>query len=212
MFDETERKVLRPLPESEFPMFETGRRKVDVTGCIAVHQNFYSVPYQYICKEVIVHFNKDWVKALDAQTHAVLIMHKTLLGKGKVSSVQSCKPPYANRPKEQQEMYYYRRAVAIGKNCGRLVEHFLMSDEYRGILRVRGILRLAASIDKQVFEEACGDALKYNVQRFSQIKTLCLSIMTARPAAPVQQLTQSHECIRDIDEYQKHFNRMVEQV
>lgn len=212
MFDETERNALLPLPESEFPMFETGRRKVDVTGCVAVHQNFYSVPFQYIYKEVIVHFNKDWVKVLDAQTHAVLIVHRTLLGKGKVSAVQSCKPPYANRPKEQQEMYYCRRAAVIGKNCERLVEHFLMSDEYRGILRVRGILRLAESIDKPVIEEACGDALKYNVQHFSQIKTLCLSIMAARPAVPAPQLTQSHECIREINEYQNHFNRMVEQV
>ena len=109
-------------------------------------------------------------------------------------------------------MYYCRRAAIIGKNCERLVERFLIRDEYRGILRVRGILRLAESIDKPVIEEACGDALRYNVQRLSQIKTLCLSIMSTRPAAPAPQLTQSHECIRDINEYQNHFNRMVEQV
>jgi hypothetical protein len=126
--------------------------------------------------------------------------------------VQSCKPPYANRPKEQQEMYYCRRAAIIGKNCERLVEHFLMNDEYRGILRVRGILRLAESIEKPVIEEACGDALKYNVQHFSQIKTLCLSILATRPAAPAARLTQSHECIRNVDEYQNYFNRMVDQL
>jgi hypothetical protein len=75
---------------------------------------------------VLVHFNKDWVKVLDAQTHALLIVHKTLEGKGKLSVQQSCKPPYANRPKEQQEMYYCRKAAVIGKNCERLVEHFLV--------------------------------------------------------------------------------------
>jgi hypothetical protein len=87
-----------------------------------------------------------------------------------------------------------------------------MSDEYRGILRVRGILRLADSIDKTVVEEACGDALKFNMHSFSQIKTLCLSIIASRPAIKTPELTQSHECIRDIDEYQNHFNRMVDQV
>jgi transposase len=212
MFDETERNALLQLPESEFPIFETGRRKVDVTGCVAVRQNFYSVPYQYLCKEVIVHFNKDWVKVFDKQTHAVLIVHKTITGKGKVSFQQHCKPPYANRPKEYQELYYCRRAAVIGKNCVRLVEQLLMSDEYRGILRVRGILRLADSIDKTVVEEACGDALKFNMHSFSQIKTLCLSIIASRPAIKTPELTQSHECIRDIDEYQNHFNRMVDQV
>jgi len=211
MFDETERNALLPLPESEFPMFETGRRKVDVTGCIAVHQNFYSVPYEYICKEVIVHFNNDWVKALDTKTHAVLVVHKTLIGKGKASVQQHCKPPYANIPKEHQEMYYCRKGAIIGKNCERLLEHLLMTDEYRGILRVRGILRLTDSIDKAIIEEACGDALKFNMHSYPQIKALCLSILSSRPVASTPQLTQSHECIRSIDEYQNHFNKMVEQ-
>lgn len=210
MFDETERDALQPLPASEFPMFETGKRKVDVTGCVAIQQNFYSVPYQYICKEVLVQFNKSWVKVLDARTHAVLIVHNTLVGKGKASVHQHCKPPYANRPKEQQELYYCRRAAVIGKNCERLVEYLLMSDEYRGILRVRGILRLSESIDYAVLEEACCDAMKLNMHRFPQIKSLCLSILSARPKEPSQKLTQSHECIRELDEYQTHFNRMVE--
>lgn len=212
MFDETERNALQPLPEAQFPMFETGRRKVDVTGCIAIRQNFYNVPYEYICKEVIVHFNNDWVKALDTKTHAVLVVHKTLAGKGKASVQQQCKPPYANRPKEQQEMYYCRKALAIGKNCERLMEHLLMTDEYRGILRVRGILRLADSINKTIIEEACGDALRFNMHSYPQIKALCLSILSSKPPAPTLQLTQSHECIRNIEEYQNHFNKMVEQV
>lgn len=212
MFDETERDALHPLPQVEFPMFQTGIRKVDVTGCVAIQQNFYSVPYQYICKEVIVHFNKSWVKVLDTKTQALLVEHRTLEGKGKASVLQECKPPYANRPKEQQERYYCRRAAVIGKNCERLVERLLMTDEYQGILRVRGILRLSDDIDKTVFEEACGDALRFNMQRIAQIKAICLSIMSARPEAAVQKLTQSHECIREIDEYQNHFNRMVEPV
>lgn len=212
MFDETERDALRPLPATEFAMFESGIRKVDVTGCVAVQQNFYSVPYQYICKEVLVHFNKDWLKVLDAQTHRVLIVHKTLDGKGKASVQQHCKPPYANLPKEHQEMHYCRKAAVIGKNCERLVERLLMSDEYRGILRARGILRLANSIDKSVLEEACGEALRFNTQRLSQIKSMCLTILSARSVTSTAPLTQTHECIREIDEYQNHFNRMVEQL
>lgn len=212
MFNETEKDALLPLPASEFPMFETGMRKVDVTGCVAIKQNFYSVPYRYICTEVLVHFNKDWVKILDAQTHALLIVHKTLEGKGKLSMQQSCKPPYANRPKEQQEMYYCRKAAVIGKNCERLVEHFLMTDEYQGILRVRGILRIADSMDNSVLDEACGEALRFNMRRIVQIKSLCLSVLSQRSKPDASKLTQSHECIRELNEYQNHFNRMVEPV
>jgi transposase len=212
MFYETERDALLPLPQSEFPMFETSIRKVDVTGCVAIKQNFYSVPYHYICKEVLVHFNKDMVKVLDKLTHKVLIVHKALQGKGKLSVQQHCKPPYANRPKEQQELYYCRKAAIIGKNCERLVERFLMTDEYRGILRVRGVLKLADSIDKAILDEACADALMLNIHSFQQIKSLCLSALSARSETTAPKLTQAHDCIRELDEYQNHFNRMVEPV
>jgi len=210
MFTETERDALRPLPQSDFPMFATGIRKVDVTGCVAIKQNFYGVPYQYICEEVVVHFNTEWVKVLDKQTQAVLVAHKTLQGKGNVSMHQSCKPPYANRPKEQQETHYCRKAGTIGRSCQRLVEGILIADEYRGILRVRGILRMAEIFDAKTLEQACADALKYGMRRCSEVKALCETSRSAQPQHTELSLTQSHECIRAIDEYQNHFNRMVE--
>jgi hypothetical protein len=212
MFDETERNALLPLPATTFPMFETGVRKVDVTGCVAVRQNFYSVPFQYLGRDVLVHFNADWIRVLDMKSHTLLIEHQTLSGKGNLSARHECKPLYANRPKEQQEMYYCRRAAVIGQNCKQLVEHLLMNDEYRGILRVRGILKLAESIEHSVVNEACSDALRYGIVSYSNIKTLCLSIMASRPTTAAPKLTQSHECIREMDEYQNHFNRMVEPV
>ena len=212
MFDETERNALLPLPATTFPMFETGVRKVDVTGCVAVRQNFYSVPFQYLGRDVLVHFNADWIRVLDMRSHTLLIEHQTLSGKGNLSARHECKPLYANRPKEQQEMYYCRRAAVIGQNCKQLVEHLLMNDEYRGILRVRGILKLAESIEHSVVNEACSDALRYGIVSYSNIKTLCLSIMASRPTTAAPKLTQSHECIREMDEYQNHFNRMVEPV
>lgn len=210
MFDETERDALIPLPVSEFPLFETGIRKVDVTGCVAVKQNFYSVPYAYICQNVCVHFNKSEIKILDAQTHKLLIVHRTLIGAGKVSMQQSCKPPYANLPKERQEEHYCRRAFAIGKNCSRLVERILLTDEFRGILRVRGILRLTDVFDKNIIDAACADALRFNTQRIFQIKALCESMKLSQVSVAAVTLTQSHECIREMHEYQNHFNRMVE--
>jgi hypothetical protein len=210
LFEQAERDALQPLPQVEFAIFETGRRKVDVTGCVAVKQNFYSAPYQYICKEVIVHYNHSYVKILSARTQEVLIVHKALQGQGKLSMQQSCKPPYANRPKEQQEMHYCRKATLIGESCRKLVEHILMTDEYRGILRVRGILKLSETFENNIIEQACAEGLRFNQHRCSQIKSLCLEMLAIKQTAPAAALTQSHQCIRDISEYQLHFNTMVE--
>ena len=212
MFDETERDALQPLPRSAFSIFIIGTRKVDVTGCIAINRNFYSVPHTYVGKEVIVHFSKDRVKVLDAKTQALLIEHRTMVGKNKLTFTEECKPPYANKQKEQQELYYVRQAAAIGRNCECLVEHFLMADEYRGILRTRGILNLAKTFDSSIMEEACRDAMQFNRKSYTEIKALCQGIKSERSIFPVPKLSQSHECIREVNEYQNYFNRMVEQV
>ena len=211
MFDETERMALQPLPEKEFQFFKSEIRKVDVQGCIAVNRNFYSVPYTYIRKEVLVHINADRIRVLDLKTHKLLISHKVLDGVGKVTFREECKPPYANKPKEYQEIHYCRKARAIGSSCEKLVSHILVSDEYKGILRVRGILKLADTISSRIVEAACADALKLNQTRYSNIKALCAAIASYQPKEEEVKLTQSHECIRNIDEYQNHFNEKVEQ-
>jgi len=209
MFDETEHRALLPLPTSEFPIYKIETRKVDVTGCIAIRRNFYSVPYQYICKEVIVHVDSTRIRVLDMRSNNLLVEHRVLAGAGKASILQGCKPPYANFPKEHQEMHYCRRAKIVGDQCEKLVDHILSTDEYRGIYRVRGILKLSDGIDRNVFNEACGDAVKYNHLSYSQIKSLCAGIITSRTLEVQPELTQSGDCVRDLDEYQNHFNEKV---
>ena len=106
-------------------------------------------------------------------------------------------------------MFYVRKAAIIGRNCERLVEHLLMTDEYRGILRVRGIFHLSNSIDKTVLEEACGEAFRFKMLRMTQIKSLCLSILANRSNVVTPALTQHHEYIRGVAEYQTHFDERV---
>jgi len=71
---------------------------------------------------------------------------------------------------------------------------------------------MADSIDASVLDEACGEALRFNMQRIAQIKSLCLQSCRNAPKPDAPKLTQSHECIRELNEYQNHFNRMVEPV
>ena len=61
-----------------------------------------------------------------------------------------------------------------------------------------------------VLDEACGDALKYNQLGYGQVKSLCAAIAATTTKEVQPALTQTGEQIRDIVEYQNHFDRMVE--
>jgi hypothetical protein len=54
VFEDIERAALRPLPPDPFPMFQEGRRKVHRDGHIEVRRSYYSVPPEYLGREVWV--------------------------------------------------------------------------------------------------------------------------------------------------------------
>jgi len=87
-----------------------------------------------------------------------------------------------------------------------------MTDEYKA-LRYAAILRMADSIDASVLDEACGERSGLTLQRIAQIKSLCLSVLSQRSQPDASKSSPSlTNGIRELNEYQNHFNRMVEPV
>jgi transposase len=203
MFDTTERTALKPLPQTEFPLFKAEIRKVDVNGCVAIARNFYSVPCAYVGSEVLVHFNSDNVKVLDKNTQAFLVQHKTLQGLGKLSAYHENKPAYAMRPKEEQEVYYLRKSQVIGTHCFHLINKLLTKDEFRGIYSVRGILGLANTFSNTILNEACSSLNGGISLSYRHVKKYCTRILEAQEKEVVPKLTQCHEIIRGIEIYQQ---------
>lgn len=61
----TERTALRPLPVYLPPVYLLHRRSVDVEGYITVHTNRYSVPTEFIDRELTVHETKNQIRIFD---------------------------------------------------------------------------------------------------------------------------------------------------
>jgi transposase len=200
MFVETEQRALRPLAEKNFAFFNVSQRKVDVTGMVCVANNFYAVPHTHIGRSVSVHYNSDQVKILDEKQQLV-ISHRTMLGKGKVIQPASCRPPYKHPSLEHQEMYYCRTARTIGPSCLALVEKMLIQDHPLTIRRVRGVLSLNKRFDANRLETACAEALTQQVYQYHHLAMLCQTLPQAA-VAPLPAITQEHELIRPLAEYQ----------
>ena len=71
---------LKPLPETSFPFFKVGERKVSTMDShIEVAGAYYPVPPQYMGQKVIVHYNQQWVKIY---SHHQLIQRLSAIPKG----------------------------------------------------------------------------------------------------------------------------------
>lgn len=64
VFEEVERPVLKPLPKEPFPFYHEGRRKVHRDAHVEVARAYYSVPLEYLGRDVWVRWDSRIVSDL----------------------------------------------------------------------------------------------------------------------------------------------------
>jgi transposase len=206
LFVELEQSRLRPLAVSPFEFFHIGKRKVDVNGLVEVDARYYGVPPRYVGETIMVHHNMQYVKVLWGEE--VIVTHLRLADRGKVSQPASCLPGWKHPDLESQERYYCRKAREIGPNMHTLVYRSLSSDDPLTIRRVRGLLSLCRSYGAPVAEQAAAQAVSLRSCNYHIVKALCEKLKDGPAEHPVTapMLTQTHELIRPLDEYDKIIN------
>jgi hypothetical protein len=112
-----------------------------------------------------------------------------------------CLPMWKHPNLESQERYYCRKAHDLSPALHKLVYEVLCTDDPLAIRRVRGILSVAKKYTSDTLEEAARSALGITPLRFTRFKGLCEKYAES-PRATTSVLTQSHELIRSLDEYE----------
>ena len=86
MFEEQERDVLGPLPADRFPCFKEAKRIVSRDGHIAVNKSYYSVPPEYVGREVWVRFDSHLVRVFTDSMKPICTHATAALGKSSTLS------------------------------------------------------------------------------------------------------------------------------
>ena len=207
LFCAVEQSHLHPVAEKDFEYFNTVARKVDVNGLVEVEKRFYGVPVQHVGQTVVVHYNQLWVKIFSQA--ALIITHPRLLVAGNVSRPASCLPPWKHPNLESQERYYCKLAQQIGTDMYLLVYQILGSNDVLAIRRIRGFLSLAKTYGNAVAEQAATHARSLKLYRYDALRELCKKIKNGINTESVHgalQLTQKHELIRPLTEYDELIN------
>jgi transposase len=207
LFCDLEQPRLRPLADIPFEFFHIAKRKVDVNGLVEIDVRYYGVPPRYIGETVVVHYNQQWVKIFSGE--ALIITHRRLEKRGKVCQPMSCQPSWKHPDLESQERYYCHKAREIGPNMHRVVYQALCTDDPLAIRRVRGLLSLGRTYGTPLVEEAAARALGLRTCNYHTTKALCEQLKNEHPDyhASAGRLTQNHELIRPLSEYDEIINR-----
>lgn len=208
MFCDIEQPRLGPVVEQPFVFFTVCVRKVDVNGCVEVKGGFYRVPPRLVGEMVVAHYNQHYVRIYSEGLLA--IAHLRLEQKGKVSDAPECLPKWKHPNLESQERYYCQQARNISPALYRLVDEILCTDDPLAIRRVRGILSVAKKFTNEVVDDASRNALDFSPIRIIKFRALCEKYAQA-PADTTKehQLTQSHELIRSLNEYESLISQRI---
>jgi len=171
VFEKEEKIKLIPLPQEEFKLVKVGIRKVYHDCHIYVDYNYYSVPFEYVGKEVEIELTRNLLKVYYQGKEIAL--HPRLTDRGNFSTKPGHYPTYKRYSDTEYQEKYQVKMAHLGRYSEQLF--FLVIKEHpRDWNRtVQGILSLGKTYPDEVIEAACRRALSFGVTRYSVIRNIC---------------------------------------
>jgi transposase len=196
VFQEVEHSKLLPLPASLFPVFEEAPRTVHRDGYIELQRAYYSVPPEYVGRQVWARWESRLVRVFN-QRREVIAVH-ALAEPGKFTT----DPNHLHSPHRhiiQHSLdYLLDRARLIGVHTGSWAEAMTQQRGPLGIRVLHGLLSLAQKHPVKALESAAQKALHHGAWR---LRDLCALLDQAGPA-PQLDFLETHPLIRSLDTYQ----------
>jgi len=170
VFTEVERAALRPLPVGRFPFFQEGKRKVNRDGHVEVAKAYYSVPAEYLGREVWARWDGRLVRIFNSrfQQIALHIQHEP----GKFSTQDEHIPPAKRSGIERGATWLLEKAGRIGPQAGRWAEQMLHQRGIEGVRVLMGRVSLTKQHASESIEQACQTASTHGAYRLRTIREL----------------------------------------
>ena len=195
-FTEVERSALMRLPAERFPCFKESRRTVHRDGHVEVEKAYYSVPPEYLARQVWVRWDAKLVRIFDERMKPVAVHVRHEPGRFSTQS-QHIAGPKINSV-ERGAAWLLGKVRRIGPKSLGWAEAVIEHRGVEGVRVLQGLLNLAERHPCDVLEQACDVAASYGSHHLRTIRSLL-----KRPAAkqePLPFLTD-HPVIRNLSDY-----------
>jgi transposase len=195
LFLTAERPALQPLPASLFPSFEEARRAVHRDGHIEYQKTFYSVPPEYVGREVWVRAESGLIRIFNLRMQPITVHARA--ERGRFVTADAHVPDCKRNPVERGTQYLLRRCQLLGPNAGAWAEAMLAHRGPYGLRVLQGLLQLARKHPAPRLEQVAAQAVQRGAWRLRDLRRLL------EDGDQVVQLDflQAHPLIRDLDAY-----------
>ena len=196
MFTE-EKPFLRKLHPTLFAVFTEAKRKVHRDGYVEVAKSFYSVPAEYVRREVWVRYNLRTVRVFNHRMEELTMHARTEPGQFSTHSYHIPAEKISNP--EKGNSWLLKQADYIGGETGAWARAMLKNRKIPGTRVLNGLLQLADKYTASAINKACAYALEMNLFR---LKNLKLYINEAYNAEQLKfDFLEKHPLIRQISDY-----------
>jgi transposase len=195
IFNEVERPKLLSLPASLFPMFEEAPRTVHRDGYIELQRAYYSVPPEYVGRQVWARWESKLVRVFN-QRREVIAVH-ALAEPGRFATDPNHLHSPHRRIIQHSLDYLLDRARLIGAHTGSWAEAMVRQRGPIGTRVLHGLLSLAQKHPAKSLESAAQKALHHGAWRLRDLRTL---LEQDRPT-PQLDFLETHPLIRSLDTY-----------
>jgi len=195
-FEQVERQALLPLPAQRFPFFREARRKVHRDGHVEVERAFYSVPPEYLARELWVRWDSRLVRAFNDRFEQVCIHARK--DRGRFSTQKAHLASEKISGVERGAEYLLGRARRIGSYSRIWTRRMVTERGIEGVRVLQGFLSLSSRHPADVIERACKQAMREGSWRLGRLRELCRA---EHEQADFDFLSE-HPLIRGMDLYQ----------
>lgn len=196
VFAEVERLALAPLPAERFACFHEARRKVNRDGHIEVAKAYYSVPPEYLTREVWVRWDARLVRVFNHRWEQIAVHIRHEQGRFSTHGQHLAKEKISGL--ERGANYLLDKVSLIGPQTQAWAEAMLTARGIEGTRVLQGLLALTKKHASATLETACETAHSHNCYRLRSIRQL-LQRQTGRQE-PLPFLDE-HPLIRPLDDY-----------
>ena len=204
VFEEAEKPALSPLPRERFPNFREAQRKVNRDGHIEVAKAYYTVPPEYLGREVWARWDSRLVHIFNHRWEQIALHVR--LEPGKFST----DPQHLVKEKinglERGAKYLLNKVSFLGEQSHQWAQEMLTARGIEGTRVLQGLLSLAKKHSGQTLEKACEIALSHGCYRLRTIRQLLQRQGDKQEPLP---FLDEHPLIRPLDDYAAIVTRAI---
>lgn len=179
LFKNEEQTCLKLLPLEPFRQITVGVRKVYRDCHVYVEYNYYSVPFDYVGKEVDVELDDNLVH-IYYQGHQIAL-HQRLTQRGEFSTKENHYPDYKLPFSTCSKQRLNDKMQSIGDSALELFVLLQNKQPNYWYKTTQGILSLQKHFSNAVINAACKRAIIYGAIQYKWIKSICESGSYVQP-------------------------------